>query len=130
MRYFLIFLFLANAAVADSPLSGDEFEALVTGKTLTFAVGETAYGSEYYAPNRQVIWAFVGGDCKNGEWYEAQTNTGPAICFEYEDENTPKCWQVYHEDGQIRADYLNTPGTAALFETTETEPLVCGGAGV
>ena len=129
MRVFLPILFLTGPAFADTALNGAEFEALVTGKTLTFSVGDAPYGTEYYAPNRQVIWAFVGGDCKTGEWYEAQTNSGPAICFEYEDENTPKCWQIFNEGDQIRAEFLNRPSTTILYEATEEEPLICGGIG-
>jgi len=129
MRILLTTLLLSGPALADTPMSGAEFESFVTGKTLTFATGDTPYGVEYYAPNRQVIWSFVGGECTNGEWYEAQTNEGPAICFEYEDNDTPQCWQVYNEGGSIRADYLNTPGTTILYEAIDSEPLVCGGVG-
>ena len=129
MRFLLTFLFLASPAIADTPLNGDEFEALITGKTLTFSNDTVPYGLEYYAPNRQVIWSFIGGDCKNGEWYEAQTNDGPAICFEYEDDDTPKCWQIFEENGNLRATFLNSVGTSDLYETSEGDPLVCGGVG-
>lgn len=125
----LLAALLAAPASAETPLSGAEFEARVTGKTLTFGVGPQSYGTEYYAPNRRVIWAFTDGDCTNGEWYEAQTNAGPAICFDYENNPTPQCWYVYDEGGKIRAEFVNRPDTTVLYEAVEAEPLICGGVG-
>lgn len=127
--FFLITALLASPAAAETPLSGDAFEALVTGKTLTFSAGNAPYGVEYYAPGRRVVWAFTQGDCINGEWYDVDTPTGPNICFVYENNPEPKCWQVFEEGGQIRADFMNVPGTTVLYQAVEAEPLVCGGLG-
>ena len=121
---------LAGAASAEEPLSGDAFEALVLGKTLTFSTGSFAYGVEYYGPDRRVIWAFSQDDCINGRWYEQPSPTGPNICFIYENNPEPQCWQVFEEGGKIRADFMNTPGTTVLYQAEESEPLVCGGLGV
>ena len=110
-------------------MTGDEFEAFVQGKTLTFATDIAPYGVEYYAPNRRVIWSFQGGECINGEWYEKPSDTGPNICFIYENELEPQCWQVFDDGGKLRADFMNTPGTTILYEAVESEPLICGGAG-
>lgn len=125
----ILFAFWALPAAAETPLDGATFEALVEGKTLSFAAGLDPYGTEYYAPNRKVIWAFTGGDCVNGEWYEAPSDSGPMICFDYENSDIPQCWQVFSEDGLLRADYMNTPGTSVLYQARESEPLVCGGLG-
>lgn len=114
---------------AETPLDAEAFEALVEGKTLTFSSGSDPYGIEYYAPGRRVVWSFVGGECVNGEWYEVPTETGPNICFIYETSDEPQCWQVFDENGSIRAEFMNTPGTAILYEATESEPLICGGVG-
>lgn len=129
MRYVIPFLMCACPAVAQEALTGDAFEALVEGKTLTFSIGQDPYGVEYYAPNRQVIWSFRGGDCQRGEWYEDTSDAGPMICFTYETSPDPQCWQVFDVDGKIRADFMNTPGTTVLYEATEAEPLICGGVG-
>jgi len=130
MRSALIALFLASSpAWAETPLDGEAFEALVTGRTLTFSTASGPFGVEYYAPNRRVVWSFVGGDCQNGEWYEVDGPSGPEICFTYETDPTPKCWQVFDVDGKIRADSMNTPGGTVLFEAVESEPLICGGVG-
>lgn len=120
---------IAGVSFAETPLSGDEFEALVEGKTLTFSAQSGPYGVEYYAPNRRVIWSVVNGDCVSGEWYEQASSTGPNICFEYENMDEAQCWQVFEQDGKVRADFMNTPGTTVLYEAEESEPLVCGGVG-
>ena len=129
MKTLFPLLLIASPAFSETPMDGDEFEALVTGKTLTFSAGVSAYGTEYYAPNRRVIWAFSDGACVTGEWYEEVTDTGPNICFVYENSTEPQCWQVFDVDGKIRADFMNTPGTTVLYEAVETEPLICGGVG-
>ena len=126
---FTLALLAAPACLAETPLDGDGFEALVTGKTLTFSTADGPYGVEYYAPNRRVIWSFTNGECQNGEWYENAGPSGPEICFVYENNPTPQCWQVFDVDGKIRADFMNTPGTTVLYEAVESEPLVCGGVG-
>lgn len=130
MRAFILSLLMTTPALAETPMTGDEFEALVEGKTLTFSTGVSPYGVEYYAPNRRVVWSFRGGDCVNGEWFEEITDSGASICFIYENNVEPQCWQVFDVDGKIRADFMNTPGTTVLYEAVETEPLICGGLGV
>lgn len=126
MRSLILSLCLATPAWAETPLNADAFEALVEGKTLTFSNTFGPYGVEYYAPNRRVIWSFVGGECISGEWYEAPGQNGPEICFLYENDDTPKCWEVFEEDGKIRADFANSPGSNSLYEAVEAEPLICG----
>lgn len=129
MRLALVFTLFAAQALADDPLDAAAFEALVEGKTLTFSVGGAPYGIEYYAPNRRVVWSFVGGECTNGDWYEVEDPSGPVICFEYESTPTAQCWQIFEDGGKIRADFMNEPGTTVLYEAVEAEPLVCGGVG-
>lgn len=114
---------------ADTPIDGDAFEALVTGKTLTYSNATGPYGIEYYAPNRQVIWSFIGRECETGAWYEDTTPDGPSICFTYESEPEPQCWLVYDIDGQIRADFVGRTGGSLLYQLEQSEPLVCGGVG-
>ncbi|MCF2870056.1 hypothetical protein L0664_03160 [Octadecabacter sp. G9-8] len=129
MRSVLILIALAGPAFAETPLDGAAFEALVEGKTLSFSTGAFPYGVEYYGPNRQVVWSFQGGDCVAGEWFEKASDTGPNICFVYDNNPDPQCWQVFDVDGKIRADFANTPGTTVLYEAVESEPLICSGVG-
>ena len=41
------------------PVTGPEFDAYVTGRTLTYAAAGQIYGTEAYLPGRRVIWAFT-----------------------------------------------------------------------
>ncbi|SLN22231.1 hypothetical protein [Pseudooctadecabacter jejudonensis] len=119
----------AAPATAETPLSAEAFEALVEGKTLSFSVGGAPYGSEFYGPNRQVIWSFVNGTCQYGEWFERPTDQGPSICFVYEGDGQEQCWQVFEDAGTLRAEFLNAPNTTVLYQLEEAAPLVCGGVG-
>ena len=129
MRSLILSILLAGPAFAETPHDGAAFETLVESKTLTFSVGTSPYGVEYYAPNRQVIWSFQGNECITGEWYEKAGETGPNICFVYENSTEPQCWQVFDVNGKIRADFMNAPGTTVLHEAVESEPLICNGVG-
>jgi len=133
MRTLLLLLALATPAAAQDPIGAEEFEALVTGRTLTYgAPGEQPYGIEHYFPNRRVTWAFLGNDeCMEGTWYEEPAEAGPAICFEYEDDLGPQCWHVYREGDNLRAEFLGDGGPSVLYQLEEPEGgLVCGGVGV
>ncbi|MEL6960611.1 MAG: hypothetical protein AAGL89_16855 [Pseudomonadota bacterium] len=120
---------IAQPAWSETPLTGEEFDDLTRGKTLTFSAGVAPYGTEYYGPDRQVIWAFNEDRCERGFWYDVPSETGTLICFEYEFSETAQCWQMFEVDGKLRADFMNVPGTTVLYEATETEPLICGGVG-
>lgn len=126
----LFFLFLPCAALADTPLSGAEFDAFVSGRTLTYSANGIPYGVEYYAPSQRVIWSVLDGTCEYGKWYEASSPTGPQICFVYEDDPEPNCWQIFMEGNRMRADFMNQPDSTVLYMLDETEPLICDGAGV
>ncbi len=129
MKHALFACLLASPLAAETPMTGAEFEALVEGRTLTFSGEIAPYGIEYYAPNRRVVWQFIGEPCINGRWFETTTKSGQNICFVYEDEPEPQCWQFFLEGNAIRAEFMNTPGTTILYEATESEPLICGGVG-
>jgi hypothetical protein len=119
---------LAAPALADAPMTADQFESYVTGKTLTFGVsGEAAYGVEQYRANRQVTWSFLDGNCSDGRWYQVGEN----ICFIYDFDPEPQCWQFFKEGGGLRAIFMNVPGTSVLYEAQDgQQPLVCNGLGV
>ena len=57
------------AAMAQTPLTADEFDTLTVGRTLQYSLGGTAYGIERYKADRRVIWSFLDGECREGRWY-------------------------------------------------------------
>ena len=122
--WILVALALPNAAFAERALSAHEFEARVTGKTLTYSSGGTPYGAEEYFKNRRVIWTFLDGECQEGRWYVA----GEKICFVYEDIPEPQCWQFYADGSRLTARFENDPMSTELYETSRgDEPLMCLG---
>jgi hypothetical protein len=127
-------LLLPLPALAEQPLSGQEFEALVEGRTLTYGqAGQAPYGVEHYHPDRRVTWAWAADDaCSAGTWYEEEREGLPALCFLYEhDPETPRCWRVFRDGDGLRATFLDGGDASVPYEIVD-EPggLVCGGAGV
>ena len=107
------------------PMTAAEFEAYTTGKTLTYAhKGATPYGAEAYLPGRRVEWAFDGGECKTGQWFE---DLG-LICFVYEDNPTAQCWSFFQTPQGLTAQFENEENASPLYEIEQSdEPLFCPG---
>lgn len=127
MRMLLLALILLPAQLlAEPPLTPEEFEAEVTGRTLTYGTSSGPYGVERYMTGRRVTWGFIGGDCYEGVWFPE----GDAICFAYDGIDEVQCWRFWREDGGLTAEFTGGGG-GRLFELTEDgQPLVCGGVGV
>ena len=129
MVFALILPALPGAAADEAPLTGTEFEAYVTGKTLTYAKNGKVWGTEQYLTDRKVRWAFSGEECREGYWFEEADDQ---ICFVYEEDGILQCWQFYHGDsGGLRARYVNDPAGDFLSEVAQSpEPLGCLGPDV
>ncbi len=117
---------LPGAAAPDRLMTGAEFEAYVTGKTLTYSKDGEVWGTEQYLKDRKVRWAFSGEDCREGIWFE---QAGDQICFDYEADGILQCWKFYQaEHGGLRALYVNDPAENFLSEVAQSpEPLGCLG---
>ncbi|MDJ0639414.1 MAG: hypothetical protein QNJ20_11310 [Paracoccaceae bacterium] len=121
---FLISLLPLAANAGDRPISAEEFERLVTGKTYTYAKSGIAYGAEAYLPNRRVQWTFLDGECSEGEWFVSNEQ----ICFVYDDIPGEQCWNFYLDGGRLQAEYVGDGAPSRLYETKrQSEPLVCLG---
>lgn len=121
-RLILLLSLCATPLVAD-PLTGAEFDAYATGKTLTFAEDGLPYGAEEYLPGKRVRWAFDQDTCKEGIWYEEDQN----ICFVYEDGFAPQCWQFFIETDKLKAVFQGESGTELYEAWTSDGPLACMG---
>lgn len=134
MRPLLLLAVLATPALAQEPLSAEEFEAMVEGRTLTYGtLGEPPYGIEHYHPDRRVTWAFLGTDqCIEGKWHAEGPEDSPAICFVYVDDPVPHCWHFFRDGDALRAEVVGEDGSSSLvlYELAEEGALVCGGVGV
>lgn len=115
------------ALAADGTLTAQEFEAYATGKTLTYSLGGEVFGVEQYLPGRRVRWAFTGDTCRDGVWYEE----AGLICFVYDDDGTPQCWEFWRDGGGLRARFNADPAGTELSVVQETDrPLACAGPDV
>jgi len=124
MRSLLALCLFTTTATADPLLTAEEFDALTLGRTMTWAEYGQVYGVEQYLPGRRVRWTELGDDCKLGHWYA----DGPAICFLYEDNPTPACWEISLSGSGLRAlDTEDPPGSEPVqIEDTSAE-LPCFG---
>lgn len=124
----MILFFLPSLVLAaERPISPEEFERMVTGKTYAYANGNATYGAETYFENRRVRWSFLDGECTDGEWYVS----GEQICFVYEDIPSPQCWKFYMRGSRLTARFQNDPTATELYETQQQdEPLYCKGPDV
>ncbi len=111
-------------ALADTPLSAEEFDALTRGRVLHFYSQGQPYGAERYEPDRNVTWTFLDGECKTGRWYPQ----GEQICFVYEGGEGPQCWSFFARGDKLRARFENGEGETEVYEAGEIdEPLTCLG---
>ncbi len=110
-----------------APMTAAEFEAYATGKTLTYARDGQIWGTEQYLPGRKVIWAFTADECREGVWYEDQG----AICFVYDGDGLPQCWDFYLEADRLSARFLGDSDGVPLSEVAQTDgPMPCAGPDV
>ncbi|MGR3485860.1 MAG: hypothetical protein ACU0BF_10985 [Paracoccaceae bacterium] len=122
LRAAILALSLAAPALAQ-PLDGAAFDAQTDGRTFTFFADGTAYGQETYLPGNRVIWTFLDGQCKQGDWYERTMEGRPAICFVYDDDgpgDPPQCWHFDAQGGDMTVRFVPFNGTrykAALSQT-------------
>ncbi|EEW24103.1 hypothetical protein [Rhodobacter ferrooxidans] len=115
------------ALAVETPLSAQQFEAYATGKTLTYSLSGEVFGTEQYLPNRRVRWAYTGDICQEGHWYE----DADLICFVYDGEPEPQCWQFWQTETGLHARFNNDPEGTELSEVEQTEkPLYCAGPDV
>ena len=89
------------AAETGRPMTGAEFEAATTGRTLYYNSAGQAYGVEQYLPGRRVIWAFVGDDCRKGNWYEIKCYGGGCM---------NPFWGPAEPQGWVSGDHLSVGG--------------------
>lgn len=122
----LIFFFttLSTTVLAQTAMTGDQFDAYTRGKTLFYGSQGERYGVEKYLGQRRVQWSFLDGKCMEGVWYES----GSQICFLYENSDTPQCWSFFQSPEGLKARFQNSPDFGDLYEVQSgAEKMVCLG---
>ena len=117
-------LALAGPALAERPVTPEEFEQMVHGKTFRFDRFGEPFGAEQYFPDKRVIWAFEGGQCQRGIWF---ANARGDICFVYDSDPVPQCWHfIEMPDGGFHARVVGDPPSEDLITSgIDSEPLDC-----
>ena len=124
MRAALALVLLAGPVLADPILSAEEFDALTLGRTMTWAEFGSVYGVEQYLPGRKVRWTVLGDDCKTGHWYP----DGSAICFLYEDDIDPYCWEITASGAGLSARFTtDAPESEPVVVEDTSEQMACFG---
>ncbi|MBN8632725.1 MAG: hypothetical protein J0L76_17960 [Rhodobacterales bacterium] len=121
---FILLLLTAPAAMGQTLMTPDEFDAWSTGKTLDYSVDGRVYGSEAYFPGRRVIDADTGGPCLDGSWHAE----GEAVCFVYPARDGLHCWTFWREGDAVFAKPLAAAAEdPAQSVTPAAAPLACPG---
>jgi hypothetical protein len=97
----------AATAQSDPPLTAEEFEAYVQGRTFDTYDDTGRYGVETFLPGRRSIWRDTE-QCLEGSWRPE----GDQICFDYEGDPFQYCW-TYHDRGGWLMSWLDGDRSAA-----------------
>lgn len=118
----LWFCLFGASVSAETPLSGPEFDAYTSGRTITYNANGQEFGAETYLRRQRVRWSFLQGECQEGHWFA----DGNDICFVYENVEGPQCWHFFLTATGLRAEYVGG-GSAPLFESPIEQDLTCAG---
>jgi hypothetical protein len=79
-------------------LTPEEFEARVTGKaTQVYDEYGDLFGTEFFLPDRRVIWVYGGtDDCLTGRWKPQRE----LVCYIYDD-GQENCLRYYHDNQDL-----------------------------
>lgn len=121
----LALMFATLPLRAQTPMGAAEFEAYVTGRTLTFGSGGAPYGVEEFRPGRRTVWAFIGEECREGHWFAREEQ----ICFVYDDApDAEHCWIFWRSDSGLNARFISDTSDTELYEVENSpRPLICPG---
>lgn len=123
LRWIAFALIAATPVSADATMDAADFDAHVTGRTITFRTDTIdTYGVERYMPGRRVMWSSVEGICQYGVWFESKGD----ICFRYENDPEHKCWTIHSDPDGIRGVYTTKPPFTVIYEVPDAQtPLIC-----
>lgn len=115
---------LADPGETAPAMTADQFDARTRGKTITYTANGVPYGIEEYRPGHKVVWAFDGGECREGDWFQL----GEQICFDYHDDTPLQCWTFHDSPAGLIARFEGDRIGAPLVSLQESAtPLNCPG---
>ena len=131
MRTLIAALLIAAPALAEEPVSPDEFRDFAEGWTLYFERDGEPFGSEAFERDGKVRWRYGDGSCVRGAW---RAHDGQ-LCFLYDSEDEAagiNCWKMMRDDQGIFARLLDgeNAGLELRVARRDRTPLLCGAPGV
>jgi hypothetical protein len=131
MRPLALAALAATPALAETPLTGAEFQAHIGQNTISYLYSNGVRGTADYGPDRTLVWAFEGDSCFNGQWYEDRNQ----ICFAFEDGSLSACWHMFLDGDRLhgKATFLSSdsPLNLEIREVAHTDqPMACPGPDV
>ncbi|MEM6760989.1 MAG: hypothetical protein AAF601_16060 [Pseudomonadota bacterium] len=101
MRALILWIMSAGAALAQDPLTAEEFLDLLEGRTARFVDFNSGnlVGTEEFLRRDRSVWARANGTCAYGLVYIEDG----AVCFDYDDDppGVSHCWVPFTQDEKI-----------------------------
>ena len=124
-------LLIAAPALAEEPISPEEFRDFAEGWTLHFERDGEPFGSETFEQGGKVRWRYNDGSCVRGAWRPRDGE----LCFLYDSENEGpafNCWEMVRDDRGMFARLLDgeNAGMELRVARRDRMPLLCGAPGV
>ena len=122
----MISAFLPLSALAEQPITPQEFRDYAEGYTLYFEQDGQPFGTESFEPGGATTWRYGDGVCTEGVWRPH----GAQICFYYGDQQGVLCWRMLRDGDDLIARLLGDGENAGLelrIVKRDREPLLCGG---
>ncbi len=131
MRILIAALLIAAPALAEEPVSPDEFREFAEGWTLHFERDGEPFGSEAFEGGGKVRWRYSDGSCVNGAW---RPHDGE-LCFLYDSEDEGRvinCWEMLRDEAGLFARLVSgrNAGLELRVSRRDRAPLLCGEPGV
>lgn len=130
MRTLLAILLIAAPAVAEEPVTPEEFRDFAEGWTVYFEREGRPFGSEEFEQGGKVRWRYSDGSCVSGAW---RAHDGQ-LCFLYdtvEEGAVINCWEMMRDDDGIFARLIDgdNAGLELRISRRDRAPLLCGEPG-
>ena len=127
----LFILLIAAPALAEEPVSPEEFRAFAEGWTLYFERDGRPFGSETFEGDGKVRWRYSDGSCVRGAWREHDGQ----LCFLYDSEDEGpviNCWKMLRDEEGLLARLLDGENAGLELRVTRRDraPLLCGEPGL
>lgn len=127
MRTLLAAILIAAPALAEEPVSPEEFRDFAEGWTLHFERDGRPFGSEAFERDGKVRWRYSDGSCVSGAW---RAHDGQ-LCFLYdsvEEGRVINCWKMLRDEEGLLARLLDgeNAGLELRVKRRDRAALLCG----